>query len=398
MIEFNPNSPKQLSALFFGGNLKEKKDIIYIKGLGLKPLDKWKTKTGSFQTNEEVLKLIAKKEDTTAGKIASLLLKSRKLNKEINTYYEGVKQFINEKGFVHPQFSHCGYGDGQGGTETGRLSCYKPNVQQIPKNFASKVKQHFVSRFEDGVLIECDFSQLEIVVQAELSKDDRYRQDVINGIDFHCKRLAFKEGLTYEQVIKNCNNENTKEVWKQKRSQIKEFSFQRAYGAGAKSISENTGIPYNSVMTIIEKEKVEYPTLNLYNQNLIALVNKQGYYNNLFGRRFYFKKYEWKGEMTYKPTDIQNYMIQGTATADISMIMFGIFWRETIKYRNKFLIINTVHDSIVLDCKKEYIEFANNLLKKILEKVPEMVYNYFGKHWSMPVKVDIKSGSSWWDC
>lgn len=154
----NFNSPTQLSLLFFGGAVKEKVDepvlnelgvpvtiktgarrgevkthkvdkVKKFKGLGLKPLKEWRTKKeGIYQVNEKVLQLLAQRKDSVAGEIATLMLEVRSLEKLLGTYYEGFEELIDEKtGCIHPQFQNCK-------TDTGRLSCAKPNLQNIPRD------------------------------------------------------------------------------------------------------------------------------------------------------------------------------------------------------------------------------------------------------------------------
>lgn len=160
MIEFNPDSSKQLATLFFGGEVKDREQVcigtiktgsrkgqdklqwvektIQIKGLGLKPHESWVTDKGNISLNEKVLSVIAKKKGHIAGQIASKILELRKLKKEIGTYYEGMESLVhNWDNCIHGQFSHCGYdvdGDTRGGTTTGRLSSYKPNLQNLPRS------------------------------------------------------------------------------------------------------------------------------------------------------------------------------------------------------------------------------------------------------------------------
>lgn len=161
MIEFNPNSPKHLALLFFGGELKDKEkvligeyktgkqkglakyqwkeNIVQIKGLGLIPHKDWVTKKGNVSLNEKVLKIIShKKKNPEASKLALRMLELRGLQKEISTYYEGMEELIHDwDGCIHGQFSHCGYdddGDTRGGTTTGRLSSHKPNLQNLPRS------------------------------------------------------------------------------------------------------------------------------------------------------------------------------------------------------------------------------------------------------------------------
>lgn len=161
----NLTSPAQIALLFFGGTIKKtinvpvlnelgcpikfktgnrrgeiktKKEIkeVPYKGLGLIPHKSWLTPAGKVSVNEKVLKVIAKRPDTQAGKIAGLLLKIRTRQKELGTYYEGFQKYIHPNGLIHGQISHCGYDEYDkkgGGTATGRTSSIKPNLQNIPR-------------------------------------------------------------------------------------------------------------------------------------------------------------------------------------------------------------------------------------------------------------------------
>jgi DNA polymerase I-like protein with 3'-5' exonuclease and polymerase domains len=160
MIEFNPNSTDHLCCLFFGGELKDREQIkvgvyktgqkcgrekykwqekiVIIKGLGLKPPKSFLTPKGNISLNEKNLSLIAAKKGHIAAEIASKILELRKLLKEISTYYEGMEELIhNHDSCIHGHFSHCGYdnnGDTRGGTSTGRLSSYRPNLQNLTRS------------------------------------------------------------------------------------------------------------------------------------------------------------------------------------------------------------------------------------------------------------------------
>lgn len=427
MIDFNCDSNDHLSILFFGGELKETvkepiiddqgnfaviksgnnkgqlklrntEKIIKIPGLKLKPLMEWKTKKdGFYQTNEDVLTLLKQKKDTEAGKIATLILKIRELNKQISTYYEATEELLYPDNCLHAQFNHVQ-------TDTGRLSSKAPNIQNQPKSFESKVKEHFTSRFgEQGILIEADFSQLEVRVEAQLSKDLKFMHDVLNGVDFHTKRLALKEKVMYEQALKKVKDEKDTE-WIKKRSKVKGFSFAKQYGAGPAKIAEQSGLTIEEVKDLMQAEAKEYPTLALYHQWLKQTVEKQGYYQSFTGRKYYFKKYPaplWlqrKGiKENYKPTEIQNYMTQGTATADISMILIGKFWREkALHNRNKYLMVNTVHDSILLDCT--YINKLHAINDLTLLETLDIIKESFNYDWNIPIKTDIKTAKSWYEC
>jgi DNA polymerase-1 len=424
------NSPQQLGLLFFGGEVKEiikepKKDekgnlilfksgknigeikfeyktiIKKIPGLGLKPFRK-SEKTGKPSTDDQTLQLISKRKDTEAGKIASILVGYRETTKQIGTYYDGVLPLIYEDSRIHHKLHHVK-------TDTGRLSSSDPNLQNQPSDY-SQVKDHFISRFENGSLISLDFSQLEICVQAGLSKDKQYIQDIINGVDFHIKRLALKEHKSYEEVYKLYTEGN--EQIKQDRTKIKEFSFQRAYGAGSRSIAEKTGIPEEEIKTLIQLEVEEYPQLTRFNRMLKDTVesnkkNGVGWYQSITGRKYFFKENEapeWlkkKGKMnTFMPTQIINHQVQGTATGDIVLIMLGKLWRTLISYselRNNILLINTVHDDNILDVKQGYENMAITIIKEVInpKTVIQMLKKEFNIDWKVPIKIEIKQGKNW---
>jgi DNA polymerase I-like protein with 3'-5' exonuclease and polymerase domains len=430
MIKFNPNSPTHVSALLFGGFLPieatmplldiddetpllfktglnkgqikthKVKTVKEIKGLGLKPLKEWETKRkGIYSTKEEVLQLIASNKDSSnidALKICELMLKIREIEKQIQTYYTGIEELIYDYDTcIHPSFNHVA-------TDTGRLSCTKPNVQNVPTTY-SLIKQHFVSRFNEGQIVSADYSQLEIRIQAQLCRDNNYILDVVNGIDFHCKRVALKENRSYETIMGEVNNGLTTTI--AARSAAKSFSFARAYGAGKVSIAKKTGLTENEVQTLIENEDLAYPQLKLFNDINIKIVNKQGWYKDPWGKRYTFKKYKapaWLAKRNinenYSPTEIKNYIVQGFATGSIVPVMVGKFWREkALLNRDKYLLINTIHDSVLLDCKLEFIENAKKDLL-ILEEVGILSKQVFDYEFKVPIKIDIKIGNTWFNC
>lgn len=415
--EFNLQSPTQLSKLLFGGEIsykikrqigtyktgKNKGQIKYkneevrllYEGIGASPSGQQKA-NGTYSTDEKSLENVLKplKEELTAHRIVSLILEKRKLDKQLSTYYISLEESLDEHNIVRAHYSHVA-------TDTGRLGCSRPNLQNQPKP-PSKVMKHFCSRFANGAIVSADYKQIEIVVQAELSGDYKYKQDVLNGVDFHSKRLSLKEGKGYDEVIKLVASDP---IWKEKRSKVKGFSFARAYGAGTYKIAEQSGLTVEEVRILIQKEEEEYPDLKAWQDRLKGQVSNSGFYQSFLGRIWKFKKWpapEWQREKgvyeTYKPQEIINYPIQGTATADIVLLMLGKFFRENAIYkREKYLLINTVHDSIVLDCKQEYLKEAKEDLK-ILENWPEYSKQVFDYTWKLPTKIDINIGTTWFEC
>lgn len=457
MVEFNPSSSAHISLLLFGGKIKDSRiepvlgedgepciiksgknkgqvkthKVLFerkVKGLGLEPKKAWKTaKDGVYSTKEEVLSEINNADFDVccpnadeAIKIASCMLKIRELTKQIQTYYTGVEELIYAfDSCVHASFQHVS-------TDTSRLSCNKPNIQNVPTGY-SNIKQHFCSRFENGRIVSADYSQLEIRIQAQLCQDQSFINDILCGIDFHIKRVALKEGRAYEEIKAEVDAGNSDTI--HARSSAKAFSFARAYGAGTKKISQQTGLTEEEVQTLIENEDKAYPRLKLFNDWNLEVVNRQGWYKDPFGRRYAFKKYPskvyWKKEESYSPTEVKNYLIQGFATGTIVPIMIGKFWRDKAIHNrhircehphkfivrpmqwcsrcndtgfyDKYLMINTVHDSLMLDVMPEYVENARKDLT-ILEDVGKLALQVFNYQFNVPIKIDLAEGETWYEC
>ena len=176
--EFNINSPKQLGEVLF--------DKLHL------PHGK-KTKTGSYSTGVEVLEKLA--EDF---KIARLVLEYRAYTKIINTYVKGLKECANEFNMVHPLYK-------QALTLTGRLSSVEPNIQNIPvrTEVGQTIREAFVSRFENGQIVTCDYSQIELRVLAHMSGDKQMIDAFNSGVDFHKKTASEMHEVSLDEVNKD---------------------------------------------------------------------------------------------------------------------------------------------------------------------------------------------------
>src|SRR6185437_5862689 len=339
----NIDSTQQLSILLFGGIVKvtEKEYIgkvktgknkdqdrfrnvtkeVYIKGLGLTPQDRWKTaKEGIYQTNEKIIGVIAKANKGDASEICKLILKIRGLSKAISTYYNSTEELTYDcDNCVHQQYV-------QVFLPTGRLSCTGINAQNQPKP-PSKVTQHFVSRYDNGCITIVDYRALEPRVEAENSQDPQLIDDVNNDRDPHCKHLALAEHKSYDEVVELVKSSS---VWDSKRSKIKGFTFSNQYLASNYTMSQNSGLSIIEIEQIVEARKLEYPKLYQWHENNEKEVEAKGFYRNMLGREFYFKKYPGKyhyQKPSYSKNEISNYKSQGTGW-DVAGIMIGRFWRE----------------------------------------------------------------------
>ena len=230
------NSPKQWSQFFFGGKkkVKVKEEVgVYKNGntkyklvektVVIKPFinyvpdpEKVSAKTGQISVDDTVLNDMLKHTfDAKALAIINGLLKYRELAKQLSTYVQGLSKHIIED-FIHGKLNHTA-------TVTGRLSSTNPNLQNISNN---PIKQIFNSRYTNGVVVEVDFNQLEVVALAHVTKDKQLIDDISSGIDIH--------SALYKDMFGRMPT-------KEERKPFKSRTFQLIYGAGAKAIAKQAG-------------------------------------------------------------------------------------------------------------------------------------------------------------
>lgn len=439
-IPFSPLSNQHISVAMFGGALSYTVDeqqvdeegnvIKYKTGLRKGEIKTKKTKkifdfdglyprygTGFYPVDEKVLQQYD-------CEFTKKILKIRELNKLISTYYysdtgkkqTGLLSLIHPDGCVHSEYKTAF-------TTTGRLASTNPNVQNMPPS----ILDMFSSRWgDDGMICEMDFSQLEVIVQAYLTQCPNMIRDIENGVDFHCKRLAYAEGLSYEEVYNRCQESHE---WKLKRKAAKQISFQKAYGAHPQSIAKSTGLSVDVVTRVFEKEDEEYPEINQFYElineevkktrrvlpTLINIKNRDtgeyfqregeqdavGFYTSVTGKKYTYTE---KAVLTqrgvfryFSQPDIQNYVVQGTA-ADIVAGTVGRVFEFLKKHRDKALMINEVHDSLILDVKKDYVDWTIENVLPILKDVRGLFKDTWGLDFNVPIDVGYKFGKNWLEC
>jgi len=359
------------------------------------------------------------------------LRKKQKLDKEIGTYYarydEKKKEWTGmltcvqtRDHMVHHKLNHTS-------TVTGRLSSSDPNGQNFPRGDKSEVKQMFVSRFgDDGCMIEADYSQLEVVVQGVLSGDAQLCEDLRNMIDFHCKRVAAKFAksrpeVTYEYALDWCKNEDHPEYasGKVERTKCKIFSFQRAYGAGAPTIAEETGMTLEETQALIQAEDELYPGIVIFNASVETAVIKsaepfhalaadgswktyrRGYWQAPTGTMYTWRSYDApeyarrRGKTdTFNPPEMKNYPTQGTG-GEFVECMLGRLWRHFVandNYGGLAFLVNTVHDCEWTDAHKSVRDQVAADTKRILESIPEFYNERYGMNITVPFPVEVEYG------
>lgn len=412
-----------------------KKDHYFkFKGY-VKPNKKWLTESTDafgepmYSTNADVIE-----ELTTMGlAFTNTLGKRTSLSKDLGTYYwaadkkgksKGMLTLVNEQGLLHHKLNHTS-------TVTSRLSSSDPNLQNLPRSGTSEVKKMFTSRFGnvEGRMAEIDYSQLEVVIQGVLTKDKQLVQDLNDRVDFHCKRLAVKLNEPYADVLlkaKKDPNHPEHEKYAQLRTFAKEFSFQRAYGAGVDAVVASTGMSKADVEALVEAESKLYPGVAEFDRRLEALItkNRKSTTNKLFIEGVSFTqgishwdsptgtRYTWREGITpdfmhrhgkytgFSPTERKNYPVQGFG-GEVVQAILGRLFRYMLandRFDGNVLLVNSVHDCVWLDGKVDIIEKVAKEVKQIMETIPELYNSTFPNlDVNVPFPTELEIGTSLFD-
>lgn len=348
--------------------------------------------------------------------------------KELSTYYVRVNKQGKLNGMltcvdpsnhmVHPSLNH-------NATKTTRLAGSNPNPQNLPRKENGTVKQVFISRFgpERGLMIEYDYSQLEVIVLQVLCQDPKLAADIIKGVDFHCVRVSAWKGCTYEEAVEWCKNEEHPKYkeWEPIRSDAKVFSFQRAYGAGVKKIAATTGMKEEDVQALIYAEELLYPGVAAFHAKVAAAVEASAkpFYDSEMGRMFrsgFWQSptgciYSWRSwdapaflkkrgiTDTFKPTELKNFPTQGTGGEFVQGVA-GILWRHFLacdNYGGLALLCNTVHDCFWVDTDKSVTLQVIADMKRIMESIPEVYNREFNMGITVPFRAEAEVGYNMYD-
>ncbi len=352
------------------------------------------------------------------------------LDKELGTYYmraDKTKGYVGMLTCVQPDDHIVHHSLNHVNTVTTRLSSNNPNMQNLPRADKSEVKAMFVSRFGpvDGKMVEMDYSQLEVVVQGWLSNDANLIRDLLLGIDFHCKRVSAKFGVTYEEALDFCKNDQNGEVykiWKPRRTGVKEFSFQRAYGAGAAAISAATKMPLEDVKELMVLEDAMYPGVGQFNDRVMREIeaSAEGFRDPERGWNVYRKGqwqaptgtlYTWRSwdapaflqrkgiKESFKPTETKNYPVQGTGGEIVQMVL-GVMWRWFVANDNfggLAFLVNTVHDCYWADTHASVTDKVVAGMQKIMNSVQLLLKIKLGCDCPVPFPSETEVGPNMHD-
>ena len=348
--EFNINSPKQLGEILF----EELKLPVYKKN-----------KSG-YSTDVEVLEKLKDKHP-----IIEKILDYRQLVKLNSTYAQGLMSHINEKtGKIHTRFH-------QTVTATGRLSSTEPNLQNIPTRTDLGKKIRKVFKAEKGkILIDSDYSQIELRVLAHISNDEIMIKAFNENQDIHT--------ICASQIF----NVPIEKVSKQLRSRAKAVNFGIVYGISDFGLSEQTGIDIKEAKKYIEQYLEKYSGIKKYMDNIAEQAKIKGYTETMFGRRRYIPEIKSNNYMVRKFGEraAMNTPIQGTAADIMKIAMIKVYNR--IKAENlKSNIILQIHDELLVEAPLEEEEEMKIILQEEMESAAKL---------SVPLKVEIERGNSWY--
>ncbi|MGB9668312.1 MAG: DNA polymerase I [Thermosulfidibacteraceae bacterium] len=347
---FNINSPKQLAFILF-------------EKLRLPPVKK--TKTG-YSTDVEVLEELTKYHE-----LPSLLLEYRQLAKLKSTYINGLLSMVNpETGRIHTTYNQIV-------TITGRLSSSEPNLQNIPiKGDYGKLIRTVFTTDSGYLLVSFDYSQIELRVLAELSKDEMLIGAFERGEDIHL--------LTAMEVFQVKKEEVTPEL----RRKAKVVNFGIIYGMSPYGLSKELGITVEEAKNFIDIYFKKYPGVRRFIDEVVEEARKKGLVRTYFGRirpipEFYSLR---KDERELAKRIAINTPIQGTSAEIIKLAMIKVY-RYIKENKLPAYMVLQVHDELVFEVKEEIVEEFTRDVKEIMEKVvPEF---------SVPLVVDIHVGDSW---
>jgi len=240
-------------------------------------------------------------------------------------------------------------------------------------------------------LINCDLRQIEVVVLATLSKDPGFIELLNRGTDIY----KYFAAIMYDK--------KEEDVTPEERNSLKVPILGMSYGRGVKALAEETGNTEEWCRGFIDSFYGQFPKVKDLHDRWIKSVGQTGQLKMFSGIYLQFKRYPkmfseeygcWFKE-GYKSTEIKNYPVQHTAFIILSLFLSAFMRQKALHNRDKYLLINTVHDSIMLDCRPEYVEDAKKDLNEILAKIPDMCYNVYSERLLVTPKAEITVADSW---
>lgn len=348
--EFNISSPKQLGEILF--------DVL---GLPAKK----KTKSG-YSTNAEVLEGLRDKHP-----IIELILKYRQLSKLNSTYVDGLLKTVGADEKIHSCFK-------QTETRTGRISSTEPNMQNIPvrTDLGRNMRKFFIAD-EGSVLLDADYSQIELRILASVCGDRNMQEAFISGEDIHTATAAQVFGLPADMITPDM------------RRAAKAVNFGIIYGIGAFSLSKDIGVSVAEADRYIKGYLQNYPNVEKFMTETVDSAVRDGYVTTMFGRRRYIPELSASNKMlqAFGKRAAMNAPIQGSAADIIKIAMVKVYHRLKEENLDARLILQ-VHDELIVEASEKDAERAGKILGEEMEKAASL---------NVPLIAEVNKGRSWYD-
>ncbi len=347
---FNINSTKQLGELLFDK-------------LGLPPVKK--TKTG-YSTNADVLEKLKNKHP-----IIPAIMDYRMLTKLKSTYADGLMKVICEDGRIRTTFQNLV-------TATGRLSSTEPNLQNIPvrTDLGAEIRKMFVPK-EGCVLVDADYSQIELRVLAHIADDKAMQEAFCGGLDIHTATAAQVFGVPME-IITSLQRRHAKAV-----------NFGIVYGISEFSLAEDIGVSRYEAKDYIESYLANYSGVRTYMKQVVADAREIGYTQTLYGRRRYIPELKSSNFNIRSGAEriTLNTPIQGTAADIIKLAMIRVEKALNEHYPEAQLLLQ-VHDELIVECPEAIAPQVAELVSREMQQVAAL---------KVPLTAEAKYGKSWYD-
>ena len=347
---FNINSTKQLGELLFDK-------------LGLPPVKK--TKTG-YSTNADVLEKLKGKHP-----IIPAIMDYRMLTKLKSTYADGLMKVICEDGRIRTTFQNLV-------TATGRLSSTEPNLQNIPvrTDLGAEIRKMFVPK-PGYVLVDADYSQIELRVLAHIAGDKTMQDAFIRGMDIHTVTASQVFGVSTDQVTAL------------QRRHAKAVNFGIVYGISEFSLAEDIGVSRYEAKDYIDSYLANYPGVRDYMKQVVIDAREKGYTQTLYGRKRYIPELKSSNFNIRSGAEriALNTPIQGTAAdlIKLAMIRVDAALRDAVPEAKLLL---QVHDELIVECPAEKATQVAELISREMQQVVRL---------QVPLLAEAKWGESWYD-
>ncbi len=356
---FNISSPKQLSTVLF--------EKMKLPAVGKK------TKAGGYSTDMGTLETIISdyELDAKQKQLVEDVIEYRMLTKLASTYIDSLPTLISkETNRLHSDFN-------QVGTATGRLSSSNPNLQNIPikSEYGRKIRQAFISRDAEHLLISADYSQIELRVLAHMAEEASLIEAFHHGQDIHLRTAMEIFGVKAEDVTSD------------QRRVGKTLNFALIYMQGPFATAKQLGITMSQAREFTDKYFRAFKNIKPFMDATLEAAHKNEYTETLFGRRRYFRNINSPNKMLMKEEERQafNAAIQGTAADIMKQAMINVYKKLSVAQLRSQIILQ-VHDELVLEVPLAEQDLVKSLVVQEMSNAAEL---------KVPLKVDIGIGTNW---